>query len=101
MTTATVQSLEEIVAKSAASKEFKEALLAFAAGHRTPLIEHNNGSPHAKALRAFIERVVKDYPEAASAIEYGFDCFAAVYPLPIWKAAMARSEQELQNKAAA
>jgi hypothetical protein len=56
---------------------------------------------HAKALRAFIERVVKDYPEAASAIEYGFDCFAAVYPLPIWKAAMARSEQELQNKAAA
>src|SRR5262245_14291768 len=35
---------------------------------------------HAKALRAFVERVVAHYPEAVEAIEYGFDCFAAVYP---------------------
>ena len=38
-------------------------------------------------LRTLIERVIGEFPESAEAIEYGFDCFAAVYPLPIWNAA--------------
>jgi hypothetical protein len=50
---------------------------------------------HAKALRAFVERVVGDYPGAAEAIEYAFDCFGAVYPLPIWRAAINRAQTEL------
>jgi hypothetical protein len=52
---------------------------------------------HAKALRAFVERVVADYPEAAEAIEYAFDCFAAVYPLPIWRAAINRALAEINQ----
>lgn len=52
---------------------------------------------HAKALRAFVERVVADYPEAAEAIEFAFDCFAAVYPLPIWRAAINHALAELNR----
>jgi hypothetical protein len=52
---------------------------------------------HAKALRAFVERVVGDYPQAAEAIEYAFDCFAAVYPLPIWRAAINRALTEINH----
>lgn len=50
---------------------------------------------HAKVLRTLIERVVRDFPAEASAIEYGFDCFTEVYPLPIWEAAAARAMDEI------
>lgn len=43
---------------------------------------------HIEWLRDLIGRVVRKYPSAESAIEYGFDCFRAVYPLPVWKAAL-------------
>jgi hypothetical protein len=52
---------------------------------------------HARGLRNLIIRVVREYPEAAAAIEYGFDCFACVYPLPIWAAALAHAREELQD----
>jgi hypothetical protein len=52
---------------------------------------------HVKALRGLIERVVRDYPAEAAAIEYGFDCFSAVYPLPIWRAAITHAQQELKG----
>jgi hypothetical protein len=52
---------------------------------------------HAKALQAFIERVLRDYPEAAAPIEYGFDCFAAVYPLPIWSAVLQHVQADSQQ----
>ena len=50
---------------------------------------------HAKALRAFVERVVNAYPEAAEAIEYAFDCFATVYPIPVWNAAREHAQMEV------
>lgn len=50
---------------------------------------------HAKALRAFVERVIRDYPDAAGAIDYGFDCFAAVYPIPIWQAVLRHVNAEI------
>jgi pyrroloquinoline quinone (PQQ) biosynthesis protein C len=50
---------------------------------------------HAEGLRNLIVRVVTDFPDAASAIEYGFDCFSAVYPLPIWAAALRHAKQQL------
>jgi hypothetical protein len=50
---------------------------------------------HSTLLAEFVERVVRDYPSAESAIEYGFDCFAAVYPLPIWDAALRHAQAEL------
>ena len=50
---------------------------------------------HAIALADFINRVVTDYPSSEAAIEYGFDCFAAVYPCPIWAAALRHARSEL------
>jgi len=50
---------------------------------------------HADALAKLVARVVRDYPDAASAIDYGFDCFAAVYPLPIWESALQQARTEL------
>lgn len=56
---------------------------------------------HANVLKVLVERVVRQYPEAGPAIEYGFDCFAAVYPLPIWEAALRRTRQQLATANAA
>jgi hypothetical protein len=52
---------------------------------------------HARELRDLIVRVVADYPDAAAAIDYGFDCFACVYPRPIWDTALKHARQELQR----
>ncbi len=43
---------------------------------------------HADVLRTLIQRAVDRYGASPEAISYGFDCFAAVYPLPIWDAAL-------------
>jgi hypothetical protein len=32
-----------------------------------------------------IEEIVAAYPDSASEIEYGFDCFQQVYPIPVWE----------------
>lgn len=53
---------------------------------------------HAKMLRTLIERVVRDYPEAAEAIDWAFDCFACVYPLPVWQACLDHASIELGAK---
>lgn len=49
---------------------------------------------HTRLLADLIDRVSHEFPDAAEAIEYGFDCFTAVYPLPIWDAAYARARAE-------
>jgi hypothetical protein len=54
---------------------------------------------HSTLLADLIDRVTADYPEAAAAIEYGFDCFAAVYPIPIWDAALRHAQAELSGGA--
>ena len=43
---------------------------------------------HARGLRNLIIRVVRSQPGAAAAIDYGFDCFRTVYPLPVWDAVL-------------
>jgi hypothetical protein len=53
---------------------------------------------HASTLRNLVGCVVRDYPEAAPAIEYGFDCFSQVYPLPIWTTALQHAREELDRK---
>lgn len=52
---------------------------------------------HVRTLRRLIERAVEAYPDQAAAIEYGFDCFSAVYPLPIWRAALVRARAETKG----
>lgn len=46
---------------------------------------------HTDVILDIIERVVDEYPGADEAIEYGFDCFAYVYPLPVWQGAYRRA----------
>ncbi|HVJ68762.1 MAG TPA: iron-containing redox enzyme family protein [Caulifigura sp.] len=41
---------------------------------------------HERELAALIDDVVTAFPNEAESIEYAFDVFAAVYPLPIWDA---------------
>jgi hypothetical protein len=68
---------------------------AIAAGARHFLDFHaREDIGHARRLHKLIVRVVRDYPEAAAAIEYGFDCFRCVYPLPVWAAALDHAREE-------
>jgi hypothetical protein len=54
---------------------------------------------HTRYLRDQIARIVRQVPDAAPAIEYGFDCLAAVYPLPVWSAALSRARSEAHDAA--
>ena len=45
---------------------------------------------HAAAMRETIMRIVKKDPSVADEIEYGYDCFAAAYPILVWNSAAAR-----------
>jgi hypothetical protein len=84
--------LTERALKVLAAKGFPAKASTFIEFHATEDVSH------AKGLRNLIIRVVRDYPEEAGAIEYGFDGFATVYPLPIWDAAMAHARQELAGE---
>jgi len=50
---------------------------------------------HAKLLKHLIGVAAAEFAGAAEAIEYAFDCFAAVYPLPVWDAVLAHALAEL------
>lgn len=50
---------------------------------------------HSKLLKHLLARVVSDFPDAAAAIEYGFECFTQVYPLPVWDAVIARASADV------
>lgn len=56
---------------------------------------------HADALGKLVERVVRDYPDAASAIDYGFNCFSVTYPLLIWEVALQQARAEVAARAQA
>jgi heme oxygenase-like protein len=84
--------LTERIQGQLASKGFPTEAQKFIDLHATEDIAHT------KILRTLVERVVRDFPDAASAIEYGFECFAVVYPLPIWEAAVSNARIELGRK---
>ncbi len=46
---------------------------------------------HADMLANLITEIDERYPDARQEIEYGFQCFRAVYPLPVWGAAFERA----------
>jgi hypothetical protein len=50
---------------------------------------------HSNLLRNVIIRVARDFPGSADVIEYGFDCFALTFPLPLWETALRNARQEL------
>lgn len=52
---------------------------------------------HEQDLAQLIERIVGEFPNVRRDIEYGFDVFASVYPLPIWDAVLNRSLEEVAD----
>ncbi len=52
---------------------------------------------HANLLNLLVRRVVTEFPEAAAEIDYGFNCFTNVYPLPIWAKALENAKAELSG----
>lgn len=47
---------------------------------------------HTRYMEKIIGQIVATCPSSATAIEYGFDCFSLVYPLPIWHGAWVRAQ---------
>jgi hypothetical protein len=73
----------------------RQTQVQFIALHATEDIEHVG------LLRNQIARIIGDHPPAAEAIDHGFDCFAAVYPLPVWATALRRADEEAGTAACA
>ncbi len=66
-------------------KGMSEESLGFIEFHAKEDISHTN------LMRQLIRDVVGRYPEAAESIVYGLECFLAVYPIPVWRAAYDRA----------
>lgn len=50
---------------------------------------------HTDMIVRAIEGLMEIQPEAAGHVLHGFDCFAEVYPVPVWNEALARARAEL------
>lgn len=55
---------------------------------------------HANLVDYLISEVANTYPEASESIKYGFECFRAVYPIPLWRAAFERARFTVSGKEA-
>jgi len=52
---------------------------------------------HTDMIVKAIEDLVAIEPEAAKHVLHGFDCFAQVYPVPVWNEALARAQAEVSR----
>jgi hypothetical protein len=52
---------------------------------------------HAEDIKKLVAKVVRDFPDAATAIDVAFDCFAQVYPVPIWDEALQHARAEVEQ----
>lgn len=77
--------LAEAVHPFLAAKGMKTESLGFIEFHAKEDISHTN------LMQQLIFDVATQYPEACESIAYGFDCFVAVYPQPVWRAAFDRA----------
>jgi hypothetical protein len=68
---------------------FKESSLEYIEFHSTEDIRHT------RVVEAMIRKIVDQFPDRASEVTFGFDTFRSVYPLPGWRAALARAEARL------
>lgn len=68
-------------------------------GHATHFVDYHAAADigHAATLRKLIEEIVSKYPETRAEMDYAFDIFTCVYPLPIWATCVARTRQELRG----
>jgi hypothetical protein len=68
-------------------KGFTEESLEYIEFHSTEDIKHAN------LVRYLISDVAETYPESVESMKYGFQCFRAVYPIPLWRAAFQRASK--------
>ena len=64
---------------------FSERSLEYIEFHSTEDIKHANLVHH------LISEVVQAFPKSVDCMKHGFECFRAVYPIPLWAAAFRRS----------
>jgi len=71
-------------------------------GHAARFVDYHAVADigHAASLRKLIEEIVEKYPEANTEIDYAFNIFTCVYPLPIWATCVTRAREELGGQAA-
>jgi pyrroloquinoline quinone (PQQ) biosynthesis protein C len=53
---------------------------------------------HSDLMNKLVVKVVHDFPDAGADIAFAADCFAVVYPLPIWAAVMANVAAEIAGQ---
>jgi hypothetical protein len=46
---------------------------------------------HANLVHHVISKIAQAFPDSIESIKYGFECFSAVYPIPLWRAAFRRA----------
>lgn len=81
-----------------------ERAIKFLAEHNFPLEAQFFINFHAKEdiehedqLKKIILKIIDEFPSAKESIQYGFDCFANVYPLPIWDYALKTAIDEFDT----
>jgi pyrroloquinoline quinone (PQQ) biosynthesis protein C len=73
-------------------KGMQENALEYVEFHSTEDIKH------AKLVNHMISEVTRQFPEAFESVKYGYECFEAVYPIPVWREAYRRAIQDAENK---
>jgi hypothetical protein len=74
-----------LIKESLLTKGFTSSSLEYIEFHSTEDVKHAN------LVRYLISEVAQTYPSAGESIRYGFECFRAVYPIPLWRAAFQRA----------
>jgi len=69
------------------AKGFTDKSLEYIEFHSTEDIKHAN------LVRYLISEVAETYPQSVESMKYGFQCFQAIYPIPLWRAAFRRASQ--------
>lgn len=77
-----------LVKENLRKKGFGERSLEYIEFHSTEDIKHANLVNH------LISEVADTFPESVEAMKHGFECFKAVYPIPLWQAAFERSRRD-------
>lgn len=69
-------------------KGLSDSSLEYVEFHSTEDIKHANLVNH------MIAEAVRKFPESVDSVKHGYECFEAVYPLPVWRCAFQRAMQQ-------
>lgn len=69
-------------------KGMSDSSLEYVEFHSTEDIKHANLVNH------MIAEAVRKFPDSVESLKHGYECFEAVYPLPVWRCAFQRAMQQ-------